>query len=150
MKGKQNILDFICTEFKDKKFLFLENDWDLYRELKVIEDCLIENKIKYHTIFNIDKVSVKGILEVVDFADVIIWQSTYVSEKSRDLLKMINNYKDKVFVEVQLNEPMAFFKGSLIPDVYILNGFDDDDFDNMWTFHKLSEKPLWEKDINEI
>ena len=92
MKGKQRILSYLQDNFKDKKFLFLENDWDLYRELAVIEDFLIDSKMKYHTIFNVSQVPVKAILEIIDFADVIIWQSTYVQRpgQDRDISILIN------------------------------------------------------------
>lgn len=150
MKGKQRIFNYINKNFKNKKFLFLENDYDLYRELAVIENFLIDKKIKYHTICNFAEMSTKGILEMIDFSDVIIWQSTYVDERTQQLLGLINNYPDKIFIEVSMNEPFRYYKGDLIPDVYILNGMEDEFYDDSWTFHKLSDKPLWNKKFNEI
>jgi hypothetical protein len=148
MEGKVNIINYISQNFKNKKFLFIENDWDLHRELKLLEDILIDNKIKYHTMFNLSEIPIKAILEVISMADIIVWQSTYVTEISRSLLKLIDNYPNKIFIECPINEPLFYYKHDIVPDFYTLDIYEDND--HYWKLNKLSDKPIWEKGEDEV
>lgn len=148
MEGKENILNYINQNFKDKKFLFIENDWGLYRELKILEDVLIDNKIRYHTMFNLSKIPIEAILEVISMADVIVWQSTYTTEISQSLLKLIDNYPEKIFIECPINEPLLYYKNDVVPDFYVLDIYENDD--SYWRLNKLSDKPIWQKGSDEV
>lgn len=146
----ENLLDVVTG----KQVLFLENDDGLCLDLNHIETYLQVNKVDTIALCNLSEVSFDKILEAINNADVIIFQTTWVTEMSTKLSDYIYQLKDKKhIIEVYIDKPTWYYKPRRIPhDVYVMqaNGwmFDpmyEDDPVGYWKFYKLRlHKPFWE------
>lgn len=97
---------------ENKEILFIENDLGLYDNVEILENFLIENKLKYRTILNASKQSFECLSEIINMHDVIIWQSTYLSETSIELVGCINSdlFTSKTLIELPLHKRSIFGK----------------------------------------
>lgn len=139
-----NPIDNIISTLKNKKILFLENDLGLYNGLEKIENILIENNIEYTCIFDVESIDMKDILNKIKECDAIIFQTSWVYEKSKLLREYLFNSKDKkIIIECFRGvDPTWYYKPDVVHDVYITQPpiFSD----SKWIFYKLSDDPYWE------
>lgn len=145
-KVEEKVLDL----FKEKETLFIENDWGLYNTVGVLEQFLIENKCQYHTILDLERISMEVIISTIEMHDIIVFESQYVGERAQELLKFLYNDKSmkKKVVECYIHEPHWWRKPKgILSDMYVLTTsqeWDDNDFEE-WEFNKLRvEKAIWE------
>ena len=131
--------------FNNKDILFLENGQSHQNCDGNLEIWLIENKIRYNSLYNISKLPLEYVKNQIEYYDIIAFQTTWTYEISKTLEEYISKLENrKVIVECYINEPSWNYKPKVIHDVYILNSFGDDMDD--WTFDKLrTNKPYWEK-----
>jgi hypothetical protein len=136
-----------------KQILFLESDDELCLDLEHIETFINANNINNTVLCDLGEVPFEKILEAINNADVIIFQTTWVTEISTKLSDYIFKLKDKKYViEVYIDHPTWYYRPKKVPhEVYIMkaNGwmFDpmyEDDPLPYWKFYKLRmHKPFW-------
>ena len=140
--GIENFLETV----KDKTILFIENDNGLYNGLDIIEETLIENKIKYNCLFDVSSLPVEYIKKQIECADVIIFQTTWTYEVSKQIHDFIASIKNdnKIIIENYINEPSWYYKPDVIHDVFICKTPIETWEDMEWEFYKLSDDPYWD------
>lgn len=137
--------------FKGRDVLFLENSISLHDAVGNAERWMIENKIKYNSIFSIGDLGkleggVDYIMERIRESDIIVFETTWTYEISHILHEKIAAMKDKkTVVQVYIHEPTWWYKPKGVKhDVYVFSSCDEDM--DTWELHKLRlNKPIWEK-----
>lgn len=142
--AKENLLNIV----KEKKILFLEGDNGLYNGLDDLERFFKANKIKYKCIFNIQDVKLAKVIKAILATDIVIFQTTWTYQITRDLHKFVSDLKDKkVIIEHYIHEPSWFRKPDVVHDVYVLKTMEqfEEDHGRVWEFYKLhNTKGIWE------
>lgn len=132
---------------KGRRVLFLENDFGHYHADGNFEIWLMENKIQYNSLLNIENLPMEYIIEVVKHFDTIAFQTTWTYDVTRTLKEYLMKLKDKkTIIECFIgNDPSWDYKPKgIVHDLYCL-GSGDEDMDE-WDFYKLRiNKPYWEK-----
>lgn len=140
----QNVIDTL----RGKKVLFLENDDTLANGLDEFERILKSAEIDYTILFDLSELPLQTITEAINSHDAIVFQTQWVYDISKTLLKYVRALRDKkIVVECYINEPTWYYKqqhGSK-HDVYIYScdvhwGEADKETE---TFYKLTNKPYW-------
>ena len=155
----ENVKNKLIELLKNRKILFIEGDNDLYNTVGGLADFLVENKIKYNTILNAGQVNLKGIQELVNFHNVIIWESQYCSETSDNIMKLLFNDKytkaegvhTKILLECYIKDPICWYKPKgLNKRLMGLSGPHDEG--SNWELYEFKgdRKPIWDKDDNEL
>lgn len=111
-----------------KRILFLENDYGLYHGLDWIEEWLIDNKVQYNCLYNLQELPLGYITEMLGWYDALIFQSQFVYSKSRDLRDYIIKSRDKkLIIEAAGYKPHFEEKPrGIIHDVYTIRVQSDD------------------------
>lgn len=137
-------IENIVTTLTGKKVLFLENDNGLYNGLDQFEQILIDNNIEYKCLFDVQGQELSSIIKAIKECDAIVFQTTWVYEKSRMLRDYLFESVDKkIIIECFSRvDPTWFYKPDVVHDVYIAQHmfFRDPE----WTFCKLTKKPYWD------
>jgi hypothetical protein len=134
----------LLKTFKNKRILFLENDYTMNHSVGYFWRWCKENKVEYNCLFNVSKLPADYIMEQVEWFDVIAFETQWVYEVSETLHKLISAMKDKkIVLECHTGDPTWFRKPKVVHDVYILKSWTGDMDD--WKFHKLRlNKAYWE------
>lgn len=108
-------LDLISL-IKDKRVLFLENGNSyLTDDLNDVKKELISNKIEICILCHLKQIPLEVICEYIKEYDVIMFQTTWTSEISQDLLKAIDLFREpKIVVDVYLHKEKMFWNPSKI------------------------------------
>lgn len=131
--------------FSGKDILFLENDNRLHGPVGNLEIWLIENKIKYNSLFNVSDLSMEYIKGQIAYADIIAFETTWTYEVSKNIEKFLTLSKDKkIIVECYICDPSWYYKPKgVVHDMYVLDSYGDE-MDN-WELKKLRiNKATWE------
>ena len=152
MRKSENIKKALNDICKNKELLFIENDPSgLYNAVGNFEEFCLENKIKYHTVLDASKVEFKSLLEQIELHDTIVWESTYSTELSQNLLELISSkrFHSKKLIECYIHKPAFYYKPDTHHRVFLLNSYGDGED---WEFYELKEdeKPIWDKEENEL
>lgn len=137
-------IENIVTTLTGKKVLFLENDNGLYNGLDQFEQILIDNNIEYKCLFDVQGQELSSIIKAIKECDAIVFQTSWIYEKSRMLRDYLFESVDKkIIIECFRGvDPTWFYKPDVVHDVYIAQHpiFKDSE----WKFCKLSEEPYWD------
>ncbi len=131
--------------FERKSLLFLENDNSLSSSVGNFHRWCVHNKIETNSLFKVGELPMEYIKKQIDYFDVIVFQTQWVYEISKQLEQHLSTMKDKkIVIECYIHEPSWWHKPKVVHDVFVLNcPFDDMDD---WEFHKLRiNKGIWEK-----
>jgi len=152
---------------KGKSILFIEGDLGLHNSVGVLAKFLFDNKIHYNSILNAGAMTLEGIIELVDFHDVIIWQSTYSTETAANIMKALFDDKVtrheacgcnvmKILLEVYICDPYNYYKPEGLKKRVMgltgLSDYDDEGDHENWRLYeyKDDQKPTWEKEDDEL
>lgn len=78
---------------KRPKILMLERDSDTYNSVGAFRKILIDEKIEHNCLFRVHKLPVDYIVEQLEWFDIIVFETTWVSEVSQRLKKLLFNHK---------------------------------------------------------
>lgn len=131
--------------FDGQRILFLENDNGLYNSVGNFETWLVENKIRYNALFDVSNLSMDYIKGQIEWANIIVFETTWTYEVARNIENFLTAYKDKkIIMECYIHEPSWWRKPKgVIHDMYVLqsSGNDMDD----WNLDKLRvNKATWD------
>lgn len=115
----------------------MENDHTLSSAVENFENWLIQNKYRYNCLFNVSELSDSYIKEALNYADVIVFQTTGLTETANRVYELVvaMPYKE-VIIECYINEPNFIIKPKETKhDVYVLNSFDENS--DEWELYKL-------------
>lgn len=136
----KNLLDTL----KDQRVLFLENDNGLHNGLDTLENILIQNHIKYNCLFDLTSLPKEYILRQIEMCDVIIFQTTWTYEISKEIHEFLKTSKDqKTIIEHYIGDPSWYYKPDVVHDVFICK-MNEDYEEEDWSFFKLSDEPYWD------
>ena len=123
--------------FAGKDILFLENDNSLYETIGNLEDWLIESKIRYNALFDIESLSLDYIMKRIEWSDIICFETQWVYPKSFEIKDAVSKMKQKkTIVEVYVDQPTWRMKPKeFIHDVYTISTYGEDM--DEWNFEKL-------------
>lgn len=145
MATKSTINKQLLDLCKDNQILFLENDYGLHNSVGEFYKWTVENKIRTHALFNISALPFEYIEGMIDWYDLIVFETQWVYEISERLKKHISELKSKkTILECYTGQPTWSQKPDVIHDVYILNSGNDDM--KYWKLHQLKkDKHYWKK-----
>lgn len=151
----KNVSNELVKLLKNKSILFIEGDMALYNTVGILEDFLVENSIKYSTILMAGKMSMDGILSLINFNDVIIWESQYVTKTSHNIMDALFNdsvtRKGKMLIECYVHEPHIWYKpGNLSKRVIGFTANSNDTSE--WELYEFGDdgKAIWNKSEDEL
>ena len=149
-KLKNKMLDV----FKGGRTLFLENDYDLYHTDKGLGDFLLDNKCDFNVLARVDMVSIEYVIEMVEWHEVLAFQTQWVYENSfiiREALMKHKFSRPKKVVECCLGEPTWYNPPKNLGNDHefytFSNGASDyDESTEDWEFYMLrKDKMPWDK-----
>lgn len=107
---------------RENRVLFIENGNSfLTEDLNLVKNLLLDSKIEFNILFPLDEIPSKIINRYLDEYDVIIFQTTWISEISKSLIKVMDSYSKKVVIDVILYEPKFYTNPSKVHDWYNLD-----------------------------
>ena len=158
---KKNVKEFLIKEMKGKEILFIEGDTFLTHSVEKLANFFIENKIGYNTILNAGEMSLKGIQEMVDNYDVIIWESQYVTETADNIMGLLFSDKltrwqaqganvPKILIECAIRDPLYYYKPDTKKRFWYMTSISRSS-GREWELYEIEkEKPYWSKKENEL
>lgn len=95
---------------KTKRVLFLENgNCNMTDDLNLFKKLLIENKIEITILAHLQEIPIEIITDYINEYDVIVFQTTWLTEISRSLLKQQDKFKDpKTIIDIYLRDPHVY------------------------------------------
>jgi len=157
----ENVQDFLIKELKGKEILFIEGDIFLTNSVEKLANFFIENQIGYNTILNAGEMSLKGIQEMVNNYDVIIWESQYVTETADNIMGLLFSDKltrweaqganvPKILIECAIGDPLYYYKPDTKKRFWYMTSISRSS-GREWKLYEIEkEKPYWSKKDNEL
>lgn len=141
------LLNIVGDQGRMDDILFLENQNTLGdTAAENFRIWCVENKIRHNALYNISDINFDYLKSAIEWADIIVFETTGTYEIVGKLREFILSIKDrpKKIIECYIHEPK--FKGlpkEAIHKMWVLNSYDDDMLN--WQLSKLSKtKMYWE------
>ena len=131
------LVTFLKT--RKKKVLFLENDNVLRDSCENFREFCTLNNITTDALFRIEKLPLDYILERVQYSDVLVFCTTWMTKMSHQLEEKISEMKHRglTVIECYVNEPSWYRKPDVEHEVITLCSYADDPAD--WDIDHLEE-----------
>lgn len=122
--------------------LFIEGDMSLSYSAEEFEKWLIENKIKYNCLFNIEDLSLDYIEQMIYWYDVIVYQTQWATDRSHEIRNLIAKCtRKKLIIECIIGSEASYYvrpKG-VIHTMYSLYSWENQPPDE-WELHKVKNR----------
>lgn len=139
----------IIATLSGKKILFLENGSHLEHQVNQFFKILADADLTPLVATEVHTLPLEHIASLINDADVIVFQTTWVHPSTTKLFEYISSLTEKkIIVECYLNNPTWYYarQHGSIHDVYIYSCavYYDTIIDESESFYQLTESPYWD------